>query len=317
MVNVIIPVYKAKDTIEDALNSLVAQTKKMFIVTFSQDGDGEDYTDIIKEYERRGLHIRHINSEENGGPGIARQRGIDAETMCDYIMFMDSDDMLLPNAIDTLYTEAKRNRVDVLSSNFIAEMDYISNIPMPARSIPITWTHGKIYRLQYLRNNNIRFIPELRYNEDAYFNVVALNCTQNKKTIDETTYLWRHNNKSLTREGGYKAFFDKSWESYIYGQIMGMRKISETLGEIPCNLLGATCIYIFKYYMIAKHYNYDLSKTDSYIKMLNTPILKEGFENIEFWDYVCKNLKGAERFEDVIIFYDMKFSKWIKSYLEE
>ena len=38
----------------------------------SIDGDGEDYSEIFNEYERRGLHIFPINAKENGGPGIAR-----------------------------------------------------------------------------------------------------------------------------------------------------------------------------------------------------------------------------------------------------
>ena len=50
MVNVAIPVYKARSTLPYCLNSLVAQTKNMFLVTLVQDGDGEDYSDIIEEY---------------------------------------------------------------------------------------------------------------------------------------------------------------------------------------------------------------------------------------------------------------------------
>lgn len=49
----------------------------MFLVCLSIDCDGEDYSDIIEEYRRRGLHIRVINATENGGPGAARQKVID------------------------------------------------------------------------------------------------------------------------------------------------------------------------------------------------------------------------------------------------
>ena len=49
MVNLIIPTYKARDTLPAALDSLVAQTKKLFIITIVQDADDEDYTDIIQE----------------------------------------------------------------------------------------------------------------------------------------------------------------------------------------------------------------------------------------------------------------------------
>ena len=47
MVEVGIPVYKARDTLPNALDSLVVQTKKNFIVCLSIDGDGENYQDII------------------------------------------------------------------------------------------------------------------------------------------------------------------------------------------------------------------------------------------------------------------------------
>ena len=53
MFNIVIPVYKARDTLPELLNCLTAQTYKMFIVTISQDGDGEDYSDIIQEYRKR------------------------------------------------------------------------------------------------------------------------------------------------------------------------------------------------------------------------------------------------------------------------
>ena len=65
MVNLIIPTYKARDTLPAALDSLVAQTKKMFIVTIVQDADNEDYTDIINEYRHRGLQIKLLQKKRN------------------------------------------------------------------------------------------------------------------------------------------------------------------------------------------------------------------------------------------------------------
>ena len=85
MVGVIIPTYKAKKVLPHALDSLVAQTKKMFLVCISIDGEDEAYTKIIEEYKRRGLKIITIRSETNGGPGLARQAGIRAMApFCDY-----------------------------------------------------------------------------------------------------------------------------------------------------------------------------------------------------------------------------------------
>lgn len=36
-----------------------------------------------------------------------------------------------------------------------------------------TWLHGKIYRIDFLKDNDIRFLDSIKYNEDAYFNLVA------------------------------------------------------------------------------------------------------------------------------------------------
>ena len=72
IVDIIIPTYKARETLPKALDSLVAQTKKMFIITIVQDADEEDYSDIIEEYKKRGLSIRLVTLKDNRGPGGAR-----------------------------------------------------------------------------------------------------------------------------------------------------------------------------------------------------------------------------------------------------
>ena len=118
LLNIIIPVYKARDTLPDTLNSLMAQTRHNFITTIVNDCDGIDYSDIIEKY-RKFLSIKYIVREENGGPGLACQTGLDenykSTPMCDYVMFVDADDMLMPRAVDLLYTEAKKNFVDLVS----------------------------------------------------------------------------------------------------------------------------------------------------------------------------------------------------------
>lgn len=312
MVNVVIPLYNSREFLPFALDSLVAQTKKMFVVTLSIDGDNEDYSDIVEEYERRGLHIRVIRGE-NGGPGPARQRGVDCDKMCDYVMFMDADDCLMPNAIDTLYSEAKRNRVDVLASDFICEQKNKSNILMDVMDSPITWCHGKIYSTKYLRDNDIRFRDDLRYNEDSYFNLVAVNCAERKSKIQEVTYLWRYNDKSITREGTYMDFFSKYWEMYVYSQVKGIKKIISLKGEININLLAATLINIYKWVMTAISCKYDISKAEEYIKELrNEPKVLEVFDELGFWAYIHENLKASYYIEDKLIFFSERFSDWIR-----
>lgn len=201
MINVIIPLYKGREVLPQALDSLVAQTKKQFIVTIVQDGDGENYDDIIEEYMRRGLHIRHLELINNSGAGVARQTGMDYDSKTnapsEYFVFLDADDMLLPSAIDTLYKEMRASDADIVISSFYRE-DGGRNTLLLSTETSITWMHGKMYRAKFLQENNIRFDPDIRLNEDSYFNLLAVNCADKVARIEEVTYIWRDNKNSVT-----------------------------------------------------------------------------------------------------------------------
>ena len=93
----------------------------MFIVTIVQDCDDEDYTDIIKTYKERGLKCRLIKTPQNMGPGVARQYGMDSDRMSDYFMFVDSDDILMPRAVEVLSREIQINKKDLVASDFLVE----------------------------------------------------------------------------------------------------------------------------------------------------------------------------------------------------
>lgn len=316
MVDVIIPTYKARETLPKALDSLVAQTKKTFVVTIVQDCDGEDYSDIISEYRKRGLGIRLLILDENKGPGGARQAGMDSDMMCDYFMFLDADDMYTPRAVEMLYREAKGNDADIICSDFIAERAGTPGILMDVNNTPVTWCHGRIYKAKYLRDNNIRFLDGLRVNEDAYFNLIAHNCTKNKKKIKEVTYIWRDNKNSLTRSDDRGEFFKRTWETYIVSQTEALLKIIELKGFVEPNLLGATLLYVYHYWMIAKHFNV---VSDSAIaeltKLKDNRTLIDTMMEEEFWKYIVNELKGCCLWEKNVIFYQDRFCDWLKEYI--
>lgn len=323
MVDLIIPTFKARDTLPAALDSLVAQTKKFFIVTIVQDADGEDYTDIIEEYRRRGLKIRLLQMEQNGGPGAARQYGMDKDTMSKFYMFMDADDILNPRAIEILSREAEANQADMITSNFLVDKKGDPGVVMDVDNTPCTWTHGKIYRGEYLRRMNIRFVPELRLNEDSYFNLVATNCTSNKFKVKEVTYIWRQNNSSLTRKNGETGFFVKSWRQYIHSQVRGLNDIIERIGPVQPELIAATLINIYTHHM--KALGAEISKlcsVDDFIQAeqeLNTlkenKVIVDAIHSKQFWDYISRNLKGCEMFDGNLIFYKMRFCDWMRKYV--
>lgn len=311
MVEVGIPVWHARKTLPKALDSLVAQTKDMFITCLSIDGDGENYDDIIQEYIRRGLKIRVIDSKENGGPGMARQRVFDT-TQCDYVMFMDSDDMLMPRAVEVLYTQSKAADFDIVRSSFIREEKNKQDLFLPQNAGTITWFHGKIYKVKYIRDNNLRFLP-LRTDEDAYFNLVAWNSTQKRGEISEVTYLWRFNENSLTRQRKSKEYFCDTYMNYITSQVEGLKMLAKLgKGTVNPSLVGQTLINIYNYYMHARFYKIPPDAMDECLMTLKAePWMQLFLQDLHNWADIAKNLRAGDIYDEkYVVFYTEPINAW-------
>jgi glycosyltransferase involved in cell wall biosynthesis len=178
---------------------------KVYLVN---DCDGTDYTDLL-DYYRQWLDITYLVTPENVGPGLCRQYGIDHSNQ-EWISFIDSDDVFSsPYSISYLYDEANKNDCDVLVSNYYEERD--SGNTLKELKNDITRLHGKLFKRSYLAKNNIRFHPELRLNEDGYFNILAVKLAKTVGFYPFFSYVWCENKQSLTRTGDYLNAY-----SYMY-----------------------------------------------------------------------------------------------------
>lgn len=317
MLEIGIPVWRARKTLPKALDSMVAQTKDNFIVCLSIDGDGEDYEDIITEYKRRGLKMRVIRSEENGGPGVARQRVLDT-TQCDYIMFVDSDDMLMPRAVEVLYTQAKGGNYDIVRSSFIREEKNKQDMYLPQNAGTITWFHGKIYKVKYLKDLGLRFLP-LRTDEDAYFNLIAWNSSTKRGELSEVTYLWRFNENSLTRANKSYDYFHKTYMNYITSQVEGLKMLGKIgNGTVNPKLVGQTLINIYVYYMRARFYRIPAEPMNDLIATLKDEKWMQTFlGEAENWYDIVKNLRAGDIYDDsTIVFFTEPFNVWAQNLLK-
>ena len=200
-----IPAYKAKGQIENCLSSIQIQTiKDDTSVVIASDSPDDDYEYLKDRFPD--LDIKIVGCEENTGPGLARQRALDA---CDteWITFIDADDVFYtPFALENMYNAKLENTIEV-QAIFLQEVD---PNPQKVRTMPIAdmghpWVFGRLYNTKFLEQNEIKF-SELRAMEDGYFNWcirMTIEGTPWKITlIQDPVYLWKIGSEhSITRTG--------------------------------------------------------------------------------------------------------------------
>ena len=305
-----IPVFNARETLPETLESLVAQTEHDFSVCLSIDGESYlKYSDIIRNFSARGLQIRTIIIP-HGGPGLARQAILDS-TEAEYIIFLDADDLLTPRAVEILTRIIESQELNIVRAAYIKEETGKLGVIIPQNSSSITHFHGKIYRVSYLKEKNIYFLPTLQWNEDSYFNLVAWNSTDKRGEVVEPMCIWRENASSLTRNKGEKAFFVMSYDQYIYSQVEGLKKIQEINGEVSDKLITATLILLYSNYMRAKLYELDTDKIEEYLMTLrDCEFIQKHLMSYNSWVEIIKQLHCGEVYEETIIFYKEPFNEW-------
>lgn len=143
---VIIPAYNCNSTLGRTLRSLVDQTAKDFKVLIVDDCSTENLFEVIDQYKAR-LTITVVKTPCNQGCGGARQKGIETVGISDdYIIFVDADDILLPNAIEILKAAAI-DKPDIIVTPFLKK-ELTGNIGFYrffTGGAGAFMTHGKAY----------------------------------------------------------------------------------------------------------------------------------------------------------------------------
>lgn len=115
-VSVILPIYNQEKYLAKALDSLQNQTLKDAEFICVNDGSKDGSLKILKDYAAKDDRIKIIN-QENQGCGSARNNGLKI-AKGEYIAFLDPDDWLEADALESLYKKSKVQNCDMLVFNF-------------------------------------------------------------------------------------------------------------------------------------------------------------------------------------------------------
>ena len=115
-VSVIVPMYNVERYIKICIDSILAQTFQDFEVIIVDDASPDNSYNICQKLYGDNEKIRIVRHEKNEGLGPARNTGIEY-ARGEYICFVDSDDAILPNALEILYDAAEKSGAEIVHTS--------------------------------------------------------------------------------------------------------------------------------------------------------------------------------------------------------
>lgn len=193
MVSIILPVFNAERFLSQCLDSILRQTYQDWELIAVDDGSKDRCLEILKSYEKRDDRI-HIISKKNEGVSIARNVAL-SQVRGEYIYFVDSDDIVMQDALSILIRTLESNNATFVKSDFLPINEHGKQLFINKKQGIRRRYEGKIidsemfyskilmdefflwtclFRRDIIEKNKIRFIPHCRLMEDAAFIVEYL-----------------------------------------------------------------------------------------------------------------------------------------------
>ena len=262
-VSVVMPLYNAKKYFKLTVDSILAQTLKNIEVVIVDDCSTDGSLELCRELYGSNDRVRILKQAKNMGPGAARNTGIRSASG-DYVLFVDSDDELMPDMLSKMLETAKQFNADVVhNTQFLFPLKEEGPLPLQLldeslKFVPVgpesnsylqvtplpedltsrldLWSNRKIslsicnkmFRKAFLMDNGI-FFSDMKCAEDMVFCFECLSKSQNYVILPGGGYVYRIMENSLSRGKNSSAGIIKALKSQIEG-VHTMRRI---LSEVP------------------------------------------------------------------------------------
>lgn len=308
--DIIIPHYKeSEQVIEPLLTSINFQQgidfNKINIILVNDGKDVILSDSFLNKFKN--LNISYY-IRDHAGVSATRNFGI-TTSKADYIMFCDSDDMFIRlDALWTILLIIKQMSPDIFIPNFIVEFQKnIANVADDTLMLNNSWLsaityssikntdnidklfidsdkppfnkfyqtiflHGKVFKRNFLIDNNIYFPKDLHIAEDKYFLDLCYVCSNATLQFSSPFYLWKYNTNSVTRKAMANApemapdlLFTKE---LIESAKLELTAFIERNKEQTAALRAFSLIYDF--YLLLVGYPYEITEnTIYYMQQLN------------------------------------------------
>ncbi len=186
LISIVMPVYNAEKTLKRSADSVLEQTYEHIELILVEDGSLDNSLALCREIEKSDGRVRLI-AQKNAGPAIARNAGLQA-VRGEYVMFADSDDLLTPDACETMLRAIGDKELVIAHYYFdlgtaesvrgllpgtreISGEEFFSHLVKRPGSFYFSALWNKMYRSSLIRGQGLQFDSFLSWGEDFAFNM--------------------------------------------------------------------------------------------------------------------------------------------------
>lgn len=209
MISIIVPVYNVEEYLEECLESIRKQTYQNIEVILVNDGSTDGSQAICEHFCQTDKRFRLIN-QKNQGQSVARNHGV-KESLGEYIMFVDSDDVVSLGLLEQLM-KYMSDGIDIVECNITEDIHCLNS---EGKEIGVKeldsnealyecFNHGvswspvaKLYRREIVEK--VPFLENLIY-EDFYTGIVSLKYIHKMRKINYIGYYYRYHTSSTMNQ---------------------------------------------------------------------------------------------------------------------
>lgn len=212
-ISIIVPIYNVENYLSRCVDSLLVQTYHNVEIILVDDCSTDSSADIASDYAQKNPQkVRFVQREINGGLSAARNSGI-FESCGDWITFVDSDDWVSEDFVETLYNTAVKDDADIVMSDFYyafesgktyavstcgAMSTQSSHKQKVALADPCSTT--RLYRKTLFTQNNLTFPEDIWRSEDIATIIPVLTYTDKISLVNKPMYYYFQRKASLSNQ---------------------------------------------------------------------------------------------------------------------
>ena len=266
IISIIVPIYNVEEYLEECLESIRNQTYTNIEVILVNDGSTDGSKEICERFCQQDNRFKLV-TQENQGASVARNRGV-KESNGDYIMFVDSDDVVKDNIVEVLLSYMKTDVDIVECKSTRCKEELFENNPVniifegesteaiiksieykEVKYCPFT----KLYRRELVEK--VPFLEGVIY-EDVYTGINFLRNIRKMIVLDLNGYYYRVRTNSVMTT----SFNKKNLDIFPVG-----KKLIESFDD---NEYLLPYIGYFIFYLSLSHYQRDgITKVSPYFDM--------------------------------------------------